>query len=172
MKNRNRLTPNEIIIHNNYAEILLYDTYGTETNRTIIDIEDIDNIIKYKWHCRNNGYCGANSNILLHRIVMNAKKGEYIDHINGNRLDNRKQNLRKCTNQENNFNKGLYSHNTSGVTGVSWDKRRNKWEVSIKINQKKMYLGRFDNFNDAVNKRKETEMIYFGEFAYKENVEN
>ena len=87
MKNRNRLTPNEIIIHNNYAEILLYDTYGTETNRTIIDIEDIDNIIKYKWHCRSNGYCGANSNILLHRIVMNAKKGEYIDHINGNRLD-------------------------------------------------------------------------------------
>lgn len=167
MKRRNRLTPNEIIIHDGYAEILLYDTYGVEINRTIIDIDDIDNVIQYKWHHRSNGYCGANHNILLHRIIMNVKNGEYVDHINGNRLDNRKQNLRICTNQENNFNKGLYSHNTSGVTGVSWDKSRNKWEVSIKINQKKINLGRFENFNDAVNKRKDAEIIYFGEFAYK-----
>lgn len=167
MKRRNRLTPNEIIIHDDYAEILLYDTHGIETNRTIIDIDDINNIVQYKWHHRNNGYCGANPNILLHRIIMNVKNGEYVDHINGNKLDNRKQNLRICTNQENNFNKGLYSHNTSGVTGVSWDKSRNKWEVSIKINQKKINLGRFENFNDAVNKRKDAEIIYFGEFTYK-----
>ena len=85
-------------------------------------------------------------------------------------MTNRKQNLRICTNQENNFNKGLYSHNTSGVSGVSWDKSRNKWEASIKINRKKIHLGRFENFNEAVNKRKEAEEVYFGEFAYKQNI--
>jgi len=72
-----------------------------------------------------------------------------------------------CTNQENNFNKGLYSHNTSGVTGVSWDKSRNKWEAHIKLNQKKKHLGRYNNFEDAVKARKEAENKYFGEFAPK-----
>ena len=170
MYKRNRLSPNEIIIHGDYAEVLLYNTYGLEISRTMIDLDDINNIIGYKWHRNNNGYCGANHNILMHRIIMNVKNNEYIDHINGNKLDNRKQNLRICTNQENNFNKGLYSHNTSGVSGVSWDKSRNKWEASIKINRKKIHLGRFENFNEAVNKRKEAEEVYFGEFAYKQNI--
>ena len=87
MYKRNRLSPNEIIIHGDYAEVLLYNTYGLEISRTMIDLDDINNIIGYKWHRNNNGYCGANHNILIHRIIMNVKNNEYIDHINGNKLD-------------------------------------------------------------------------------------
>jgi hypothetical protein len=171
MKKRNRLTPNEIIIYDEYAEVVVYDTYGIEVNRCHLDIEDIDKIREYKWHLSNMGYIQTtirNINrtncILLHRLIMNAKQGEYVDHINRNKLDCRKINLRVCTNQQNNFNKGLYSHNTSGVSGVSWDKSHNKWEANIKLNRKKKFLGYFVNFEDAVQARRTAEIKYFGEY--------
>ena len=64
------------------------------------------------------------------------------------------------------MNKGLQKNNNSGVTGVSWHKRDNIWEARITLNKKQIYLGRFENFEDAIKARKEAEEKYFGEYAY------
>ena len=87
-----------------------------------------------------------------------------VDHINHNKLDNRKENLRICEHQENTYNKGLCSTNTSGVTGVTWDKLRNKWIAHIKGKN----LGRFNTKEEAIKVRKQAEIEYFGEFRNKE----
>ena len=63
-------------------------------------------------------------------------------------------------------NTRLKSNNTSGVTGVNWDKRYNKWEARIKKDYKQIHLGYFNDFEDAVKARKDAEKKYFGEFAY------
>jgi hypothetical protein len=97
----------------------------------------------------------------LHRWIMNPKKGEYVDHIDGNTLDNRRQNLRICTNAANLRNGKIRPNNNSGITGVWRDKSRNKWVAEIKVNYKKISLGRFDNIKDASKARKQAEKKYF-----------
>lgn len=70
-----------------------------------IDEEDIDKVICLQWHITTGGYVESTSGIrLLHRLIMNAKEGEEVDHINGNKLDNRKENLRLCTREQNSHN--------------------------------------------------------------------
>ena len=105
--------------------------------------------------------------VLMHRLIMDFPDTHYeIDHKHGkeSRNDNRKSNLRIVTHSENLKNVGIRSNNTSGVTGVSFD--RGKWVATIKTNSNSIYLGRFDNFEDAVAARKEAEEKYFGEFSY------
>lgn len=77
-----------------------------------------------------------------------------------------KQNLRIVTNQQNNINKCISKNNTSGCTGVYYIKNENKWTAGIGVNNKYIYLGCFDNFEDAFKARKEAEEKYFGEFSY------
>jgi hypothetical protein len=64
------------------------------------------------------------------------------------------------------MNKGIISNNTSGATGVIWNKRLNKWQSRITVDKKDIYLGSYNNFEDAVKARKEAEEKYFGEFSY------
>lgn len=89
----------------------------------------------------------------MSRYLMNYNDKLTIDHINRNTLDNRKSNLRIVTKFENNLNK---RNNTSGCVGVTWDRSKQKWQVTIK----KKYIGRFDDFKEAVNARKQAEKIY------------
>ena len=84
----------------------------------------------------------------------------FIDHINGNALDNRIDNLRLVTNAENKRNGTKHSHNTSGVTGVSFHKATNKWSVKIGFNGESYHLGVFTDFEAAVAARKEAEKKY------------
>ena len=87
-----------------------------------------------------------------HRLIWLYMTGvfpEYVDHINGNSLDNTWKNLREVTHQENLCNRKQLKSNTSGVTGVAWDKSRNKWKVQLAGK----HLGRFENFEDAVTCR-------------------
>lgn len=94
----------------------------------------------------------------LHKMAWLFMYGSFpesrIDHINGDKTDNRICNLRLCTNSENMLNTGLQSNNTSGVKGVSWDKHHNKWIAYAFKKRKKIHLGRFEFFEDAVNARK------------------
>jgi hypothetical protein len=76
-----------------------------------------------------------------------------IDHINKDRKDNRIENLRLATRAQNLQNCFKKSNNTSGVTGVSWNKRTQKWEAHITSNYKKVFLGLFDSIEDATNAR-------------------
>lgn len=148
------------------------ETVFVNTNRNVefmIDVDNVDLIIKYRWSINANGYVTGwkdGSVALLHRIITNAKKGEFVDHINGDKLDNRLSNLRIVTNQQNCMNRKLVSNNTSGVTGVYWNKGMSKWQAQIMYKRKYMYLGCYDNIEDAVKARKDAEKKYFGEFAY------
>lgn len=94
-----------------------------------------------------------------------AGPNQYVDHKNRNRYDNRKSNLRCCTYAENNRNRGLCATNKSGVIGVHFDKKRNKWTASITLNGKKIFIGRFENKEAAIQARLQKEHELFGEFA-------
>lgn len=90
--------------------------------------------------------------IPLHRWVMNCPKHLQVDYINHNTLDNRKENLRRCTCRENNLNK---RNNTSGCPGVRWHLQGKKWNARITIKGKEKSLGMFNTFEEAVKARYE-----------------
>ena len=149
--------------------------YDSNNKEFYFDLEDYDLIKNYCWIVRKDNYVyaklrdGSNKRIFLHRLLM----GEKVDHINGksSRNDNRKNNLRYSDNQYsfetyNNMNKDIQKNNKSGCTGVIWHKRDKIWDSYISVNRKRINLGRFNNFEDAVKARKEAEEKYFGEWSY------
>lgn len=96
-------TPNDIIIYDDYGEIILRGNKQEITGITKFDLEDLDLIKKYKWS-NSGGYARASKNgitIRLHRLVMNTPEGRVVDHINNDTMDNRKQNLQVVSNKEN-----------------------------------------------------------------------
>lgn len=155
---------NDIITHDLYAEIILSNV----NQPCLIDIDDLDKIRTTYWDKTTDGYAigsnGLYKNKRMHRVIMNVEQSNkpLIDHINHDRLDNRKNNLRIVSDQQNAFNQKLRINNTSGVTGVGWWKRDNNWSASIKYNYKHISLGYFDSFEDAVKARLEAEIKYFG----------
>ena len=110
------------------------------------------------WYIEANGYWIHRSgwkNIKQHRYIWEKANGPIpagmqIDHINGKRDDNRLSNLRLATNQENAQNAKLRITNTTGVTGVSWSKGKGKWHSYIMSNYKKIHLGYYTDFFEAV----------------------
>ena len=144
--------------------------YTTNGEEFYFDLADYEKIKDYCCSKDINGYIVTNISYgrreYLHRFLLNPDKNMLIDHINHNKLDDRKENLRIVNSNQNNENRSISRNNTSGVTGVSWSSNRNKWVAQIKINNKSIFLGRFDNFEDAVAARKEAEEKYFGEYSY------
>ena len=104
----------------------------------LCDLEDWETLKNYYWKENKDGYAVTVNNykiIRFHRCVFSLTDPKIqVDHINGNRLDNRKINLRICSNQENSFNKYENSNNSSGYKGVYFDKDRNKWRGAIQYN--------------------------------------
>jgi hypothetical protein len=85
---------------------------------------------------------------------------EYIDHINHTRDDNRIENLRVVTRTENHKNKSIYKTSTTNVHGVNWYKQTNRWKAVIVVDSKKIHLGYFTDFSEAVEARKQAEIKY------------
>jgi len=142
----------------------------TQGRMAIVDDDDYERLQQWKWCCSGNGYVirhrpGHESVILMHREVLGTPDGIDTDHINGNKLDNRKENLRFCNGSQNMANQGKLSNNTSGYKGVTWDKLNKKWKSQIKVYGINIHLGRFINVEDAANAYKEAAIKYFGEFA-------
>lgn len=162
---KTRYDSNEIIEHDDYAEMILYNNKGEEVTRTSIDLEYIDPIKKYKWCLDGHGYVYNSKIGLLHRFIMNCPDDLVVDHINHNKLDNRVCNLRVCTQQQNNMNARKGCNNTSGVRGVSFHKTNNKWKANIQVNGKRMHLGYFKTKDEAIEARRQAEIEYFGEFS-------
>lgn len=145
--------------------------YTSKGEEFYFDLEDYDLIKDYCWYINNRQYVCAKvdkKQILLHRVVLQIDNNYEIDHIQGkqSRHDNRKSNLRICTHSENMKNVGLRIDNTSGVTGVHFDKGKQKWIARIVIDGKRIVLGEYNNFENAKRKRLEAEKEYYGEFSY------
>lgn len=138
----------------------------------IFDIEDYNKIKEYNWRKTKNEYFVGTKrvNILLQRLIMNEPYGLVVDHMNHNRWDNRKSNLRVCTYKENNQNKRKLDSNTSGVTGVYFNKKDKKWSAQIGIDNNILSLGLYENKEGAIKARKEAEEKYFGEFSYSNSI--
>ena len=144
--------------------------WTTNTNKEFyFDLEDYDKIKNYRWH--DNGHYATtvpdgDNCIFMQNIIMNPQKGERVDHIRHNTYDNRKKYLRIGTISDNNVNRTRARNNTSGVTGVCFHKRTQKWTAYIRKDGKRIYLGVFSNFDDAVKARKQAEEKYFKEWSY------
>lgn len=107
---------------------------------------------------------GKKKDYKAHRLVFLYLEGEFppesVDHIDGSGLNNKKNNLRKVSHQENMKNKPMRSDNTSGCVGVTWSKNHQKWRACINTNGKQINGGCFTNKDDAIAKRKELELEY------------
>ena len=141
------------------------------------DLEDYELIKDYCWWKNDEGYLvtslNDNKKIRMSRLIMNENNPSIrIDHQNHNTMNNKKSNLRRATSSENAMNSELSSANTSGITGVLFNKRWNKWVASIMVNYKSIHLGGFDKFDDAVKARKEAEEKYFGKWSYDNSMKN
>lgn len=140
----------------------------------LCDIDTWESLKKYSWCKSKNGYavgycCGKQ--VKFHQMVLEYDKSNFvIDHINGNKLDNRKCNLRIIDRKYNNMNLSIAKNNTSGVTGVSFNKKFNKWKSEIQVNRRRIFLGWYDKIDDAIKIRKEAEIKYFG--SYRRNKYN
>lgn len=139
------------------------------------DLEDYETIKDYCWHYDESGYVRTSINrkhIRLHRYLMGIEdKNIFVDHRihpprNGHKIDNRKSNLRLVTPKENVYNASLAKNNTSGVTGVNWVEEKRKWKVYFPFDGRLKHIGYYNNFDDAVEKRKSLEREYFGEYSY------
>lgn len=102
--------------------------------------------------------------IKLHRLITN-NQFKYVDHINRNKADNRKENLREYSRSQNGMNRDLYSNNKTGVTGVFQRNDNGKYVALIKDNCKQICIGTFINKEDAIKARLKAELQYYGEFA-------
>lgn len=137
---RNKFDYNEFrFIENNSVEFDTYSSPSCFVDKTfIIDAEDYPLVSKYKWSTYDGKYASANNgSLLLHRLIMNAKKGQQVDHINLNTLDNRKSNLRICGNSLNSSNRTPY--NSLKVKGIEYHKHINKFSAYFRINDKQYH---------------------------------
>lgn len=119
------------------------------------------------FNCANsNGYLSGRINGVIfgaHRVAYALHHGKWpphdIDHINGDKTDNRASNIRAVTEAENMRNRAISKNNASGFMGVSWDGRRRKWAAYVTADGRKRTIGRFNELSDAVDARKSAERL-------------
>ena len=139
----------------------------------IVDAEDFDRLNKYKWCAVQRESTWYAKTFLLdgtplpmHRLIINAPPGMFVDHIDHYGLNNRKPNLRICTNAQNQQNSRPRSGGTSKYKGVYWEKAKNKFRARITVNRMCIHLGYFKSEIDAAKAYDKAAKKYFGEFAY------
>lgn len=144
----------------------------------LVDDDDYERVMKYKW-CMGSRYPMRSvwvksekqyKTVLLHRFILNLKQGEMCDHINRITTDARKCNLRVATNSQNQMNSPKCSGYSSRFKGVTWRKKKRKWEAGIMYNNKTIYLGYFKIEEDAARAYDKKAKELFGEYARLNNV--
>lgn len=161
---------NDYIFNKEYCEIILKNKEFKIVGFALIDIEDYELCKDYKWYLDSSGYARTSINgqkIRLHRFLLNPNKGEIVDHINRNRLDCRKKNMRIVSSKENAINKGVQSNNKSGIVGVYFT--NGYWIARLK-RDKLHLLKYFSTKEDAVSQRLLWEAEYFDEYAPQINI--
>lgn len=145
-------------------EIILANNRGV----AIVDDEDFGLVSAYKWYFSGNGYahCPRVGKIIkMHRLILDPPVGMEVDHINGNGLDNRRENIRPCTCSQNQHNTGNRKNNMSGYKGGCFNKKSARWKAQIRIPGKRFYLGQFQTPLEAAIAYDEGVKKYHGEFA-------
>ena len=138
---------------------------------TLVDDSDYRHLLGFSWNAHTrDGFTYArtsygNGHIYLHDYLMKPPKGMVVDHINGDKLDNQRHNLRIATTAQNNYNTKKTENRSSQFKGVVWDKSRNKWKAQIKLNGVNKALGRFDSEEDAARAYDAAAKDLFKEFA-------
>lgn len=163
---RTHLDSNEIVLYKKYAEVILYGRNQKENDRTKIDLEDVERVKVIKWHKNQdnsvvNRDSGNNKLVILSRFLLHAKDGMEVDHINHDRLDNRKKNLRLVTRSQNKINR-------RGFPGYHWHQyndKPGKWRVVIRQNKKTLYEKEFFLKEDAKIAARKARKKYHKEYA-------
>lgn len=144
---------------------MIIELRGKNKGFTTIDDEDYDKVSNYKWYLHPLGYVvgltKGITNVKIHRLIMNCPKGKFIDHINGVRTDNRKSNLRICTQRENNRNRKIKAQGR----GAFYEKDKNTWMAYTSHYGKDLNLGRFRTQRQALMARDIAAKDLHGEFA-------
>lgn len=152
-----------------------YVGWTTNTNKEFyFDVDDYEKVKDYCWFeswNKNRTYYFVAShingkNVKLHQLVF----GSYADHKDRNPMNNRKNNLRMATPQENARNSSAHRDGTSGIVGVCWNKNLSKWRAYLTVDGKQINCGCHIDKEDAIRARLEAEAKYFGEFAPQQNL--
>lgn len=152
--------------------ILTGQTRSDAKRKYTVFVSDCDHqmLTKHNWQGMKDGnvYTRINGKItLIHRMIMNAPKNLEVDHIDGNRLNNQRENLRLCNSSQNKCNRGARKDNKSGFKGVSWHSQRNKWTARIKTPYGKyISLGLYDDKIDAAKAYNQAAREHHGVFAF------
>ena len=148
----------------------------TQGMHATVDADDYEWLSQWKWFAlKARAFHYASRSIRLdsgkllampmHRVIMDAPKGLFVDHVNHNQLDNRRVNLRLCTHHENARNRTSSCNSTSKYLGVSWNKGIQKWSAQIRIDGVKTWLGGFASEIDAAHAYDAAARKHHGEFA-------
>ena len=149
----------------------------TKNKKTLVDDDWHELLSQFKWNAhegvkgcwyarRGGSFNGKRFNERLHRVILSTPIGVLVDHINGDGLDNRRENLRLCTHSENIRNSRPHKNASSKYKGVYWDKDRKKWRARIRVNDVLKHLGSFKSEEDAAMEYNKAAAFYFGEFAH------
>lgn len=135
-----------------------------------MDDADYEHLFTYRWHATTTGYARSQqgaTRILMHRVILGVTPEDKrdVDHIDHNRLNNQRANLRVVTKSQNQMNRLPGKNNTSGVIGVHWDKEAQLWCVTLHKHRRQVYIKRFKSFEDAVAARKRVEQQVYEEYA-------
>lgn len=139
----------------------------------LVDDEDYEYLSQFMWSIDNYGYANRARKIeknvwrpkRMHHDIIPSKNGQIVDHINRNRLDNRRENLRICSSTESIRNRGLNKNNSTGYKGVYYNQKRSKYQAYITVNRRHIYLGAYDNPTDAARAYDKSAVENFGEFS-------
>ena len=143
----------------------------------LVDDGDYNYLSQWKWHtleCKSGCWYavrnytdndGKRTLMLMHRELLPVDGKLDVDHINGDGLDNRKENLRVCKHQHNMMNMKKSKSNTSGYKGVSWHIKQKKYNAYIRVEGKRISLGSFDDAKKAALAYNEAAKRFFGDFA-------